>query len=196
MEPYKTNLEAIKILQNQHLSLLTIQDFAKIFSEENKNTLYKKIARLEKNEIIKKLTKGKYVLTLKPPNDFLTANFLYKPSYVSLESALSLYGIITGFPHQVTSITTKKTKTVVVLGKEFHYTQISRKLFFGYEKKEDFLIAEKEKALFDYLYLTYKGLKTLDKDELDLSGVDKNKLKNYLKIQNSRTFLFFCEKYI
>ena len=45
-------------------------------------------------------------------NDFLLANFLYQPSYISLESALSFFGIVTGFAYQITSLTTKKTNTL------------------------------------------------------------------------------------
>jgi len=67
--------------------LFTLSDFGRLFKIENQNTLYKKIQRLEKKKIIKKLIKGKYVFALNKTNDFTIANYVYPPSYVSLESA-------------------------------------------------------------------------------------------------------------
>jgi len=68
------------------------------------------LERLTKKGIIKRLTKRKYLFTFLESDDFQIANFLYTPSYISLESALSFYGIITQFPYQITSITPKKNK--------------------------------------------------------------------------------------
>lgn len=186
--------EIIKRLQRQNFSLFTLSDFARLFAINNKNTLYKKIQRLEKEGIVKRLIKGKYLFLLQKANEFMIANFLYQPSYISLESALSLYGIITGFPYKITSITTKKSKTFVIDEKEYQYSQINKSLFWGYEKKEDFLIAEKEKALIDYLYLVFKGLRTLDVDEFELSSINKKKLKEYFKKIANKDFSNFLKK--
>ena len=62
----------------------------------------------------------------------------------------------------------------IIDNKEYLYSKISSKLFWGYEKKENFLIAEKEKALIDYLYFCQKGLRSLDREDLDLSEIDKS----------------------
>ena len=152
METYSTT-DIIKLLQSKQLSLFTLADFSKLFDINNPQTLYKKIARLEEKKIVQKLIKGKYQFLFRPVNDFLTANFLYQPSYISLESALSFYGIITGFSYQITSITIKKPNAVEINNREFKYSRIASRLFWGYEKKEDFLLAEPEKALLDYIYL-------------------------------------------
>lgn len=194
METY-SSLAVIKKFQEMGLSLFTLSDFGRLFSIENKNTLYKKIQRLERKGLIKKLIKGKYFFLLNKPNDFLIANFLYQPSYISLESALSFYGIITGFSYQITSITVKKPKTISLENKEYQYSRLTRELFFGFEKKEDFLIAEKEKALFDYLYFAYKGLRTLDSDEFDLSEINKKRLAFYIEKIKNKSFLKFIKKY-
>lgn len=179
MERYST-AEIIKLLQKKGLSLFTLNDFGRLLKIDKPDTIYKKIQRLEKKGIVKKLIKGKYLFTLNRPNDFLIANFLYQPSYISLESALSFHSLITGFPYQVTSITTKKPKIFFIDGQEFRYSQINNNLFWGFEKKEDFLIAEKEKALFDFLYFAAKGLRKIDLDEIDLTPIDKKIFKEYL----------------
>ena len=73
--------------------------------------------------------------------------------------------------------------------KEYTYSHIDQDLFWGYEKKEDFLLAEKEKALLDLLYFQTKGLRSLDWDELDLKEIDKKKLIYYGKKFNSSKML-------
>lgn len=193
METYSP-VEIIKTFQRKGISLFTLADFARLFKITNQNTVYKKIQRLEKKEVIRKLTKGRYLFALKKPDEFAIANFLYQPSYVSLESALSFYGIITGFPYQITSVTTKKTKTYVLGQKEYQYAQINKDLFWGYEKKEGFLIAQKEKALLDFLYLTLKGLRSEEMEEFDLSTVNKKRFKSYLKMTKNKRLLKFIQK--
>ena len=126
-------------------------------------------------KIIQKLLKGKYLFLLNSTNDFYLANFMHQPSYVSLESALSFYGIISGFPYRISSITPKKSRTITVGKKEFSYSKIRSDLFWGYEKKEDFLIAEREKALLDYIYFYLKGLRTIDWKALDIKGINTAK---------------------
>ena len=188
METYSAT-DIIRILQSKQLPFFTLTDFSQLFNISNQQTLYKKIARLEEKKIIQKLIKGKYRFLLNPVNDFLTANFLYQPSYVSLESALSFYGIITGFSYQITSMSLKKTKIIEVDRQEFKYSRIANHLFWGYEKQEGFLLAEREKALLDYIYLGVKGLRALSFDEMELSDIDTNKLAIYAKRFNNRKLM-------
>lgn len=178
MQTYSTT-DIIKTLQTKEISLFTLSDFAKLFDLDNQQTLYKKIARLEQKQIIKKLIKGKYQFLLAKISNFYLANFLYSPSYISLESALSFHSIITGFSYQITSITPKATKTINLDEQEYKYTHINPNLFWGYEKRENFILAEPEKALLDYIYLGTKGLRNLVFDEMDLTTIDPIKLALY-----------------
>ncbi len=181
METYTTP-EIIRILKEKQMSLFSLADFERLFNIENRETLYKKIQRLEKKKLIEKLIKGKYLFFLNTVNDFAIANYIYKPSYISLESALSFYGMMTGFPYKLFSLTTKKSRSFIINNKEYQYCQISPKFFWGYEKKEDFLIADKEKTLLDYIYFYLKGLRgDLEWKELDLSGINKRRLLQYAK---------------
>lgn len=172
--------EIIITLKKQNISLFTISDFARLFSLKNNNTLYKKIQRLEKQKIIKKIINGKYLFSISHPDEFAIAHFIMNPSYISLESALSFYGIMTGFSYSITSITTRPPKTVAIEKKEYSYSHINPSLFWGYEKNSQFLIADKEKALLDYIYFSLKGLRTmLDFDEIDTTQIDKVRLSEY-----------------
>lgn len=82
---------------------------------------------------------------------------LYQPSYISLEWALSSYGIIPDIAHAITAITTKTTRTFINDYGQYIYRNLQSKLFFGYTVQTTahgkYLLAEPEKALLDYLYL-------------------------------------------
>jgi len=140
-----TKEKAIKILHHKKISLFTVSDAKKLFGIENENTLHKLLQRLERAKIIQRITKGKYHFLLRETNDFQIANFLITPSYISLETALSFYGILSQFPYTITSVTPLKPKKIIYQQKEFQYTHIETKYFFGFEKKDSFLIAFPEK---------------------------------------------------
>lgn len=182
--------EIIITLKKQNISLFTVSDFARLFNLKNNNTLYKKIQRLEKQKIIKKIINGKYLFSMSHAEEFAIAHFIMNPSYVSLESALSFYGIMTGFSYSITSISTKPPKTVIVDEKEYSYSHINPSLFWGYEKNGQFLIADKEKTLIDYIYFSLKGLRTpLDFDEIDTTQIDKSRLLEYSRRWGDRRII-------
>ena len=110
------------------------------------------------------------------------------PSYVSLQSALSFHNIITAFSYQITGITIKKSKHLLINEKDYSYSKIDTKLFWGFEKKEDFLIATPEKALLDYVYFASKGLVNLDWDEIDMTNLDKKLLLKWARMYNKTVF--------
>lgn len=176
--------------------LFTTTELVKLFPKVSLNTLYARLKRLKNHGAILELKHGQYLLSSKNPSDFTIANFLYAPSYVSLESALSMKSIITGFPHQITSVTTKKTRTFTLDNKEFAFHHLPTRWFFGFEKINRELIADKEKALLDFLYFCFKGLRQADKNELDLSEVNRKKIQEYLKIINNARFTKFVKKII
>ena len=96
---------------------------------------------------------------LKKPNyEFYIANRIYRPSYISLHSALAFYGLIPEAVVQIVSITSLKTKTIVNEFGSFSYHTVHPSLMFGYEiipidKKVSFMIATPEKAILDLLYI-------------------------------------------
>lgn len=185
----------IKKLSSRGLSLFTISDFKKLFAIEKDNTAYKAIERMAKKGIFQKLTKKRYFFALSSAADFELANFLYSPSYISLETALSFHSIITQFPYQITSITPKKTKTINALNKDFAYFHIKQDLFFGCEKQEKFLIAQPEKALLDYLYFCSKGLRSFEQDDFDFKKIDKKTFKTFIKKAKNKNLNKFIEKH-
>lgn len=173
--------KATKILYVKKVSLFSINDAKKIFNIEKDNTLYKLLQRLEKKDIIKRIENGKYLFSFIEVSDFEIANFLTSPSYISLESALSFYGILSQFPYTITSITSKKSKRVIYEDKEYEFMHIRSKYLYGFFKKNNFLIASPEKALIDELYFMARKLRIISLEELDLTNINKKYLKDISK---------------
>lgn len=99
---------------------------------------------------------------------------IYKPSYISLHSALCFYGIIPEEVVQLTSVTTLKTAKFENAFGTFHYQNVKTSLYFGFEARtmkdgHNFLLATPEKALLDLLYLNpyYKSEQDMEELRLD-----------------------------
>ena len=88
---------------------------------------------------------------------FYCANEIYSPSYVSLESALYIYGFIPEGVFQITCCTTLKTNKFETPVGNFAYRNLKPALFFGYHlrpwKEHHYAVAGPEKTIIDYLYL-------------------------------------------
>lgn len=179
METYNLALVTKKIYDSG-LTLFTLKTLRDILEIKKESTNFSVISRLITNQVLLKIEKDKYILQNAKLHDFTLANFIYQPSYVSFESALNFYGILSQFPYEITSSTSKKTKQKIINDKIFSYTHIKKDLFWGYEKLKDFLIAVPEKAFLDQLYLAAKGLKTVNLDEYDFSFINLKKFKSYL----------------
>lgn len=159
----------IKFVDYAYLSVLT--------GVTNQNTLYKIVTRLIEKDILQTLIDGKYLVVNSSPSEFEIANYIYNPSYISLESGLSYYGILSQFPYTITSVTTKKSNSYEILGKEYRYSQIKSDLFNRYEMVEGFLISTPEKTVFDLIYFSLKGVVNIDFKDLDFSTVDMKSLE-------------------
>ncbi|MGB9707475.1 MAG: type IV toxin-antitoxin system AbiEi family antitoxin domain-containing protein [Microgenomates group bacterium] len=170
----------------------TLQDCIEV---KNANTFFKYVKKLVNENILVKVERGKYLLKNAKFSDFELANFLVTPSYVSFESALNFYGILSQFPYEITSVTPKKTRIKKYNKTVFSYHHFDKELFFGYQKVDNFLIALPEKALLDEIYLTAKGLKSIDFKELDLKKIKKNLIKEFLnKYPKTKQFISLINK--
>jgi len=172
---------AVKKIYESNFYFFNTKTLNDIIGVNKESTFFKYISRLIREDILVKIERDKYLLRKATVSDFELANFLFFPSYVSFESALNFWGILSQFPYEVASATPKKTNSKKYQDKIFSYTHIARSLFWGYQKNNNFLIADPEKALVDQIYLASKGLKKISLEELDLSKVKKDLFKNYLE---------------
>lgn len=132
-----------------------------------------------------KLRNNFYLLKDSSPSHYYIANKLYEPSYVSLETALSHYGIIPEVAYAITSITTKGTREYNTPIGSFMYQRVKKQAYTGYGLKEidgrKAFVAEPEKALADHLYFVDLKKKLLN-DRLNLKNIKKSELIAFVKL--------------
>ncbi len=94
------------------------------------------------------------------PDPFLIANHLWGPSYISLETALSYWGLIPERVYEISSVTVKSTKTYKTKMGRFSYAHASLPYYsFGIQRvsltaRQVVLMATPEKALCDKIVMT------------------------------------------
>jgi len=132
--------------------------------------------RWEKQGLLIKLKNGYYAFAdIAGTEGFAhyAAGKIYKPSYVSLRTALAFHGIIPGTINEITSVSSLKTSTYENSLGTFSYKKIKPSLMFGYNAVEKngftFFMASPEKAILDllYLYPSYKFKKEILNLRLD-----------------------------
>ncbi|MCE7053940.1 MULTISPECIES: hypothetical protein [unclassified Algoriphagus] len=125
------------------------------------------------NDKISELIKARWLIGLKNglyvpgpksklllPESLLIANHLWGPSYVSMESALSFWGLIPERVFETTSMTVKPTKTFKTELGRFSYKRTSLPYYsFGIRTvdvtpKQAVMIASPEKAICDKIVMT------------------------------------------
>ncbi|MDR0414728.1 MAG: hypothetical protein LBH84_04855 [Prevotellaceae bacterium] len=119
------------------------------------------LTRWVKKGLLVKLRNGCYSFPeyLHQPNfACFLSNRIYRPSYVSLHTALAFYGMIPEAVAQVMAVSTLKKATFENSFGTFTYRQVANNLLFGYDVKpfrssRTLLLAQPEKALLDLLYL-------------------------------------------
>ncbi|MBU0998675.1 hypothetical protein KJ570_04075 [Patescibacteria group bacterium] len=184
MESYNLGVLTKKLLESG-IGLTNSQTLKDILEVKNDRTFYRIVKDFEKNNIVKNIEKNKYCIIGRDVTTFEIANYLYQPSYISLETALNYWGILSQFPFEITSITSKKSVTKNFEDKTYSYSHISNKYFGMFTKKNNVLIALPEKALFDQIYLTSKGIRMAHFDEYDLKNINKKRFFEICKQLNA-----------
>jgi predicted transcriptional regulator of viral defense system len=180
MESYNLS-QAIKKLYQSPTQIWDMKLLQDVPPVESASTFHKLIGRLVREKILERVERSSYILADFAGDELEIANFLYAPSYVSFETALSYYGILSQFPYEVTSATLKKAAQKSFKDQSFSYSHLQQSLYWGYQKQGKILIAEREKALVDQLYFVSKGLKVISIEELDLTQLDQKKLQLYFE---------------
>lgn len=118
------------------------------------------------------IRRGLYSLTDKlgyrtKPHSFELAQFIYGPSYISLESALSYHQLIPERVYTITSCTGKRAKKFETPLGHFNYMHLPEENLFTEvelikENEYQFFIAKPWKAICDYIYCYKHDWKDLD----------------------------------
>lgn len=169
-----------KKIYESSTQLFTLRTLREHLNIDKSGSLFNILNRLLESGVLIKIERNKYCLKKYSYSQFTLANFIYEPSYVSFESALSFYGILSQFPYEVTSATLGQTRSKKFNEKEYGYYHLKKSLFWGYIKENNYLIADGEKALADQLYLASKGIKKIHLEEYDMSLINVLKMRSYI----------------
>jgi len=188
------------MLRRNKVSVFSLRDIENLFPNAGVGTIKNNLTNWLKKGYIERLKRDLYacvepVLESAIP-DFYIANKLYVPSYISLETALSHYNIIPEIAAQVTSVTTKSSREFKNRHGVFIYRSCKKRAFTGYRiasyEGYKVLIADREKALVDFLYFKLRHGLSIDFDEerFDadiLKGIEWKKAREYAELFNKVT---------
>ena len=172
------DIELVRVLQATGKDFFTLADLEKVTGLD-RESLYVSLNRLLKRGTIERAMKGVYVVPGSGARLERIAGQLYFPCYLSFESALSHFGILNLVPYSLAYATTRKTKTLDLLGRQVDYRQIKEELYFGFEPDNGYYIATPEKALLDLIYFTTLGKASLPTEELDISTLSPKILQDF-----------------
>ena len=178
--------------------LFSIEDISKNLS------ITKESAKVTANRYVKQnflvRVKRNYYITasnfekLNEPDLFSLANFIQVPSYISLTSALSFYGVSTQqLQNVIESISLNRTKISNVKKIEFQYFKVKKSFYSNFIRNDNFFIATLEKSLADAIYLTSIGRYNCDFDAVDFSKINKSEI-TYLLINTNEIAINFWSK--
>jgi predicted transcriptional regulator of viral defense system len=144
------------------------------------------LTRWTKQSLLLRLRQGFYTFpeyTMQPNFSFFISNTIYKPSYLSLHSALAFYGIIPEAVTQITAVSSLKTAAFENAFGSFSYMRMKPGTIFGYDilplGDRSIHIAQPEKAILDLLYL-YPFYNTVT--EIENLRFDEDFVRNNLDI--------------
>jgi hypothetical protein len=189
---------------NQDIPFVRKDNFRLIFGGIKDNSYDQNIKNWLKAGKIIALKRGLYIFKSywdKCPNKdeylrYLSA-VVYSPSYVSKETVLAGYGMMTEAVYGISAVTDKIPRTFNSDIGVFGYSKIKNSLFCGFDERffgqAKYFVASKSKALFDYLYFYKRRLRKPDAGNIDemrinfqqMSPSDWRELEVYLESARS-----------
>jgi hypothetical protein len=158
-------------LRNSKRPYITDMELATLW-DGTPNSRYSKIKRLLAQGKLLHIRRGLYCLTeaigyMSKPDPFALAQYIYGPSYISLESALSYHQLIPEAVYTTTSACIKRSKEFSTPLGIFSYSRLPLANFYTdveliTENIEPFFMAKPWKAICDYIYCYKKDWNSLD----------------------------------
>jgi len=170
----KTNIR--DLLDNWPRIFIRDSELAGILNKTD-NARYSIVKRALKSGILVHIRKGLYFIVNKmkrePVNEFELALFIYEPSIISLESALSYHNWIPEAVYTITCASPKRAQEFKTPIGIFSYKHVPQKGFYvGVSRisSQDTVvfIADPWRALADFIYVNRKSWKSITQLEADL----------------------------
>lgn len=150
-----------RTLQSYPRPYLTDFELASIL-DGTPDSRYSKVKRMLAQGKLLHIRRGLYCITkeigyLKKPSSFELAQYIYAPSFISLESALSYYNLIPEAVYTITNATSKRSKEFKTPLGIFSYQSVPLQDLYTEvtlikENEQRFFIAKPWRAICDYVF--------------------------------------------
>ncbi len=182
MSSYYTADRWIALLQNlaqQGQDFLTLMGLQHLTGLQE-TAVRKAALRLEKKGYLMRVGGGLYANRFGHPTLEGLAMLIGAPCYISFESALERYDVLSQVPLVLTCASTSRSERRHTPLGEIVFHRLHPALFFGYRVEDGILWAQPEKALLDWLYFHRKqhGV-TPPLDELSWNLLDVERLRDW-----------------
>ncbi|OGC10493.1 hypothetical protein A2246_01120 [candidate division WOR-1 bacterium RIFOXYA2_FULL_37_7] len=190
---------------DQNIPFIKKENFRLLFPEIKPSSFTQNIKNWIKTGKIAPLKRGFYVFkhywnNCADKDNYLgyLAGMLYTPSYVSRETILAKYGMLTEAVYGISSVSIKTTRVFKSDLSIFTYSKIKEALFGGFVEGafmgNKYYIATKAKALFDYLYFYKRRMKNITEKAIDelrinfevMKNSDWKEFRKYLKLAEDK----------
>jgi len=166
-------------------AIIQAQDYARKYKLSIRS-VHAALKRQETKGLVERVSNKIYINKLAKEfsqRDLLSV--LRPDSYVSLESALSEYGVTSQIPRVLTCVSPKYVRNIKSQTVNISFRKLKRDLFWGFSQKKTrygtYNLAAPEKALLDWIYFRRTENLPLDVDEFVLSELDRTQLLEYAK---------------
>ena len=165
-----------------------------LLSGEKRSSVPVQLSRLVKSGIVERPVRGWYMNPFALPSQEELSMVIRRPSYLSLEYALSRQGILSQNVFTITLVTTKLPYSYRTGDTVLEYHQIKGSLFWGYSVQETVRVAEPEKAFLDLIYVRYVRGKNMERsslasliDDMYIDELNTEKLHQFAEGFDGRT---------
>jgi predicted transcriptional regulator of viral defense system len=161
-------------------AVIQVDDYARRYSL-SRRAVNAALRRQEAKGLVERVSNKIYINKLArdfTPRDLLST--LRPDSYVSLDSALSDFGVTTQVPYTLTCVSSKYVRNIKTKTIQITFRRLKRDLYWGFTRKKTrygtYNLAEPEKALLDWIYFQSVDGLPIEMDEFRIDGLDRNRL--------------------
>ncbi|MCD4746420.1 MAG: hypothetical protein K8R58_08980, partial [Bacteroidales bacterium] len=180
----------LKTIDNSGLDIFTNQDISKIFRLKN-NEIQNFIETLEKQKVIIRIEKGKYVRH-NFKDEFVIGSFLTPDATIAYWSALNLHGLTNQIPNTVFVQSTKKKQDKTIFGVRYKFIKVKPDKMTGIQingyGNHIYRITDVEKTIVDCFDLPqYAGEFPILVKAFYEAKLQVSKLKVYCEVVNNKS---------
>lgn len=172
--------------------VFTLPDLKAALDENSEPTLYRTLVQLVKTGQLIKVKRGIYAT---PEASLETISSRIEPkAYISTGTVLARTAVIGSIPaRRVQAVKTGRPRTYQCELGTIEHLSISPRLYFGFDRVADKLVASPEKAFLDVCYFTYRGRRfSFDPDtDMNMETLNFDMIERYLESYDKRFVSFF-----